>query len=48
MDFNRTERRDAGKILGQWLFDGCSVDPRFEGCWRVDVAQCKCSGKEVE
>lgn len=46
MDFNRTERRDAGKILGQWLFDGCSVDPRFEGCWRADVAQCKCNNKE--
>lgn len=43
LDFNQTERSDAGKILGKWLFDGCSVTPRFEGTWSVQVAQCKCA-----
>lgn len=42
MDFSRTERVDAGKILGKWLFDGCTVAPRFEGSWSVVVEGCNC------
>lgn len=44
MDFERTPRADAGKILGKWLFDGCTVSPRFEGAWSVYVDRCRCSG----
>lgn len=42
MDFTRTPRADAGKILGKWLFDGCTVEPRFVGTWTVVVQQCQC------
>lgn len=42
MDFERTNRKDAGTILGRWLFDGCTVEPRFESGWCVFVEPCKC------
>lgn len=43
MDFDRTERKDAGRILGQWLFDGCTVAPYFAGTWSVHVLACRCA-----
>lgn len=42
MDFFRTDRKDAGKILGEWLANGCTIAPRFEGTWTVNVTACKC------
>lgn len=42
MDYDRTNRRDAGKILGQWLHEGCTVEPRFRGSWRVPIEPCRC------
>ncbi len=42
MDYDRTDRREAGKILGEWLAQGCTVAPRFDGTWSVDVTACKC------
>ena len=43
MDKDRTDPRDAGKILGKWLEDGCTVEPRFEGTWSVHLSACQCS-----
>jgi len=43
MDYERTERKDAGKILGEWLSLGCTVAPRFEGTWSASVSTCRCS-----
>lgn len=48
MDINRTERAEAGKILGRWLFEGCIVTPQFEGTWCVQVSSCACSKKELQ
>lgn len=31
MDYTRTDRKEAGKLLGKWLADGCTVEPRFSG-----------------
>jgi hypothetical protein len=28
--------------LGRWLHDGCTVQPKFEGCWSVTVEACIC------
>jgi hypothetical protein len=42
MDYDRTDRREAGKILGEWLANGCAIEPRFDGSWSVDVTACKC------
>lgn len=43
MDADRTPRADAGKLLGKWLADGCTVAPRFDGTWIVHVQPCKCA-----
>jgi hypothetical protein len=42
MDYNRTDRIEAGKILGGWLADGCTIEPRFESSWTEIITQCKC------
>ena len=42
MDYIRTERKDAGKIIGKWLAKGCTVQPKFVGIWSVTVTACKC------
>lgn len=42
MDFKRTDKRDAGKILSKWLDEGCTVEPRFAGTWEVTVKPCQC------
>jgi hypothetical protein len=42
MDYDRTDRKEAGKILGQWIADGCTIEPRFSGNWSVTVTACKC------
>ncbi|WP_201766958.1 hypothetical protein [Chrysiogenes arsenatis] len=42
MDYDRTDRKDAGQILGKWLHDGCTVEPQFAGTWSVTVKACRC------
>ena len=42
MDYTRTDRKDAGKMLGKWLHDGCTVEPRFAGTWSATVEACRC------
>lgn len=42
LDYTRTDRKDAGKIFGQWIADGCTITPRFTGDWSVHVTGCKC------
>lgn len=42
MDYDRTDRKDAGKILGAWIADGCIITPQFDGCWSVEVKPCIC------
>lgn len=44
MDYERTERSEAGKLLGRWLHDGCTVEPRFNGTWSITVKDCRCEG----
>lgn len=46
LDFNRTDRKEAGKILGEWLWSGCTVQPKFESSWSVQVTACVCNDKE--
>lgn len=43
MDYERTDRKEAGKTLGRWLADGCTIEPRFTGSWQVTVEPCACS-----
>lgn len=43
LDYSRTERKDTGKIMGAWLADGCTVEPRFTGTWSQSIESCTCS-----
>ena len=45
MDYIRTDRSEAGKIIGMWLHDGCKVIPMFEGSWSVKCSVCCCDKK---
>ena len=42
MDYTRTDRAEAGKLLGQWLTLGCTVMPRFTGTWSAHMERCEC------
>lgn len=46
MDLTRTEKADAGRILGQWLEGGCTVEPRFNGTWSAQIQRCQCSSMQ--
>ena len=43
MDYHRTERKEAGKILGEWLASGCTVEPKFEDIWQITIGNCICN-----
>jgi hypothetical protein len=42
LDYERTDRKAAGQILGKWIADGCTITPRFTGSWRETIKSCKC------
>ena len=42
MDYNRTDRKEAGKLLGKWISDGCTIEPKFESCWSANLTRCMC------
>lgn len=44
LDYERTERKEAGMLLGKWLHDGCSVHPQFGSGWTAQITSCKCDG----
>ena len=43
MDYTRTDRQDAGRLLGQWLADGCTIEPRFDSGWIEHITSCRCA-----
>lgn len=42
MDYERTDRSEAGQMIGKWLHEGCTVQPMFGGSWSVNVGRCEC------
>ncbi len=42
MDFIRTDRKEAGKLLSDWLMHGCTIIPQFESNWTCKITSCKC------
>ncbi len=48
LDADRTDRKDAGKILGEWLQRGCTIEPRFGGTWTETITQCKCPSDSAD
>jgi len=47
MDYARTDRKESGRILGDWLANGCTVAPRFDFTWSVTVEPCRCEPATV-
>ncbi len=45
MDYARTPRKDAGRLLGEWLHSGCTVIPKFGDAWCETVGRCICEDK---
>lgn len=43
LDYNRTDRKEAGKILGKWLADGCTIIPKFSHNWHATISICRCN-----
>lgn len=41
-DVKRTDRADLGKLLGQWLFAGLTVQPRWGDTVVVEIKGCEC------
>jgi len=42
LDYERSERSDAEKILSKWLSDGCAIYPKFDSNWSIVVSRCRC------
>lgn len=42
LDARRTDRKDMGRLLGEWLADGCTVEPRFTDTWCETIKPCQC------
>lgn len=46
LDYERTDRQEAGRIMGKWLHDGGTVIPQFEtSYWSVMVKPCRCADR---
>jgi len=45
LDYLRTPRSESGRILGQWLHQGCTVTPQFAGSWRASIEPCRCAAE---
>ena len=46
LDAVRMRRSDVGRMLGDWLADGSTVEPRF-GEWKQMIESCMCPTEEV-
>lgn len=45
IDLERTDRKEGGKLLGQWIGKGHTLEPRFEGTWVAEIKPCEvCNG----
>ena len=42
LSIESTDNKEMSKLLGEWLFSGCTVEPRFGGRWTEHIEACKC------
>jgi len=42
LDAKRTDRKETGKIIGKWLYEGCTVIPKFGCSWSAHLEACEC------
>lgn len=43
IDLERSDRKEAGQVLGRWVAEGLTLEPRFTGTWTCDVRACGCT-----
>ena len=43
LDLKRTDHAEVSRLLGKWLADGCTVEPRFDGTWEAQIQRCQCA-----
>ena len=48
LDYDRTDRKEAGRIMGAWLASGCTVEPKFSGTWTEVIKSCTCPLTETQ
>ena len=46
LDARRTDNKEAGRLLGRWLADGCAVIPQFDGTWVAEIRPCQCEQEQ--
>lgn len=42
LDYLRSHSRESSEVLGRWLMDGCTIEPRFGHGWQVLIEACRC------
>lgn len=47
LDYIRTDRKESGFLLGQWLHEGCTILPRFGSTWSSGISTCRCDKNEL-
>lgn len=45
-DYDRTDRQELGRIAGQWLADGCTIEPKLSYSWECVVSPCRCKREQ--
>lgn len=45
MDYERTDRKEAGVLLGRWIHEGYTVKPFFAGTTSVQISSCQCESE---
>lgn len=48
IDYKATLPEQAGKLLAQWLVDGCTITPMFKNTWSVQVESCECEYPKIK
>lgn len=43
LDFDRTDRAETSKIIGEWLMNGYTVVPMKQRTWEVQIKSCDCN-----
>jgi len=42
LDYDRTDRKEAGQIMGRWLHNAYTVKPMFGSSWSAKMDICRC------
>ena len=43
LSLSGTPAQETSRILGKWLFSGCTVEPKFTPNWTQEITPCACN-----